>query len=463
MLRVLELLGSFGIGGAERAAQLIMQAADRSRFEFLALGFAEDGPRRAFLEASGIRCEVADSDYSKLERLVREFQPHLLHLHRGGEATSYSRYVLRLARELKLAVVETNVFGRVDTTPENRFILRHGHMSLASMLKYARATGHSMRDLYACGHRAIYNAVPSTAWSCLRASEAERQRTRKAWGVAEGELVALRVNRPDIRKWSTLLETALPKIVRANPNLKLAFRALPPNLEKSLKRRFGSRVIALPVTADDGELAQTYASADLMAHSSHIGESFGCVLAEAMYWGLPIVVDSTPTMDNAQVELVDNGKTGFVVNSPFAFADAVGCLCRDPQLRERMGAAGRRKAREQFADTIVARQWERVFVEAAVTAGQRVKEELREYVRGLPQLPDSARHEGFEAEYMQRLANVRCADWKRGVVERARVRLSFRAKNLRDSVRLARELGSRKVMERMWHRLCSTGNPFRRT
>jgi len=462
-MRILELIGGFGIGGAERAAQVLMQAANRSRFEFLAVGFSKGGPRMAALQECGMRCEIAGGDSGKLQALLEEFKPDVLHLHRGGESTGYSRSVLRLTAGLGVAVVETNIFGRVDGTAEDRQILRRGHTSLSSMLKYARATGASMCELYAAGHRAIYNAVPVAYWNKLNFPAGTLRRVREKWGAGQDDIVALRVGQPDLRKWSALLEMAIPLMLRANPNLRLAFRALPDVLEKTLERRFGSRLIAMPATSNDRELAQTYAAADLMAHSSHIGESFGSVLAEGMYWGLPVVVDSTPSMDNAQVEVVDNGSTGFVVDGPFAFADAVERLCRDAELRRQMGEAGRRKVREQFSDSVVARQWERAFVEAALENGNDVPAELVDYARELPAVPDADRHRQFEVEYERRLRDVFPAQRERDALERAVMSVRIRASSVRSQLRYCIQIGPRTVAGRAWHRLHASGNVFRRT
>ena len=64
-------------------------------------------------------------------------------------------------------------------------------------------------------------------------------------------------------------------------------------------------------------------SIDILAHSSLIGESFGCTIAEAMSQGKPVIVNSTPYFDNAQIELVDHNKNGYIANNPEAYANAV--------------------------------------------------------------------------------------------------------------------------------------------
>jgi glycosyl transferase family 1 len=75
--------------------------------------------------------------------------------------------------------------------------------------------------------------------------------------------------------------------------------------------------------------------------ASELGESQGLAIAEAMSMGLPVVTCSTPWVDNAQVEYVQHGRTGFLASHPRPFAEAVATLLADEALRIRLGSAGR--------------------------------------------------------------------------------------------------------------------------
>ena len=69
----------------------------------------------------------------------------------------------------------------------------------------------------------------------------------------------------------------------------------------------------LPPVGTDAELAAFYGSLDALAHANDTGESFGLVIAEAMACGLPVVTHPCPgERDNAQLDLVQDGVTGFV-------------------------------------------------------------------------------------------------------------------------------------------------------
>ncbi|HZU20814.1 MAG TPA: glycosyltransferase [Gaiellaceae bacterium] len=86
--------------------------------------------------------------------------------------------------------------------------------------------------------------------------------------------------------------------------------------------------------------------ADVLAHTSR-WEGFGIVLLEAMLCGLPIVA----TRVSAVPEIVVDGETGLLVppGSVGAVADALTRLLGDRALARRLGAAGRRRALEEFS------------------------------------------------------------------------------------------------------------------
>jgi glycosyltransferase involved in cell wall biosynthesis len=76
-------------------------------------------------------------------------------------------------------------------------------------------------------------------------------------------------------------------------------------------------------------------------------EGLPVVVLEAMAQGRPVV--ATPV--GGTPEVVEDGRTGVLVppRDPRALAEAVGRLLADPDLRQRMGAAGRARVAERFS------------------------------------------------------------------------------------------------------------------
>lgn len=104
----------------------------------------------------------------------------------------------------------------------------------------------------------------------------------------------------------------------------------------------------LPGLQLGNELAQAYASMDAFVFPSET-DTFGNVILEAAASGVPSIVSA----GGGPKYLVEPGVTGFVARNSSEFSTAVAGLLRDPQLRQRMGAAARERA--------LGRQWSAVF------------------------------------------------------------------------------------------------------
>lgn len=106
------------------------------------------------------------------------------------------------------------------------------------------------------------------------------------------------------------------------------------------------------------QMEPVYARMDVLLLPT-LRDSFPRVVMEAMCHGIPVVatrVDGIP-------EMVEDGVTGLLVapGDAAGFTAAAEKLLRDPELRARLGAAGRRRAEELFAPAKYAEAMERVY------------------------------------------------------------------------------------------------------
>ena len=101
------------------------------------------------------------------------------------------------------------------------------------------------------------------------------------------------------------------------------------------------------------ELPQLYARAAVVACPSH-REGFGVACLEAMAHGRPVVAGGVGGL----LDLVVNGETGIFVEpgNVHALRAALERLLDDPELRRRMGEAGRRRAADHFSWDSVTRK-----------------------------------------------------------------------------------------------------------
>lgn len=101
-----------------------------------------------------------------------------------------------------------------------------------------------------------------------------------------------------------------------------------------------------------------FAAAQVMTLTSRI-ENLPYTVMEAMAWRRPVVATAVGGLP----DLVDDGRTGYLVPSDddAALAAAFARLADDPALRDRLGAAGRRKLEAEFTLSHMVRQHEDLY------------------------------------------------------------------------------------------------------
>ncbi|HEX8242142.1 MAG TPA: glycosyltransferase, partial [Longimicrobium sp.] len=103
-----------------------------------------------------------------------------------------------------------------------------------------------------------------------------------------------------------------------------------------------------------GDPAAAMRALDVVVHASTQPEPFGLVIAEAMACGRAAVVSAA----GGAAEIVRDGADALVVppaDAP-AMAEAIRRLVEDPDLRARLGDAGRARAGREFDRARLARQ-----------------------------------------------------------------------------------------------------------
>ena len=303
--------------------------------------------------------------------------------------------------------METNIFGLYDSSEAEKMIDVHLQVSRTSSLKYIKNAGISMHEfLNKC--RVLYYPIDLKLFEKYKPLENQIWQFRSEIGVDKNTPLICRVGRPDPAKMDDFLVRMMSHLIKRVPDVKfLVVGGIPEKVKKKIEKlKLQRSFIDIGLVASEEKLIQIYYSIDILAHSSRIGESFGYTIAEAMAAGKPVVVNSTPWADNAQIELVDNGKTGFVANTPRTYADAVAYLIENKKEAEKMGLAGREKAEREYDAKKLVKMLEKIYLELLSKKGYTHVEKylLKEY-KNVQYFPTDYDILNYPEEYKKRLGS----------------------------------------------------------
>jgi glycosyltransferase involved in cell wall biosynthesis len=343
-VKIVVFLNQLSIGGTEKAAcRWAKELTERGHnVHVLSL---KDGPRRAELEANHIGVRAA-TDANSIRSVLQQLRPEVIHTHAPGHPHEGDILGKALALMPKIPVVQTNIFGRFDNPKEDAWTDFRLFVSWTSCVQAARRSFRPLDDdFFRHASVAVY---PLDADDGPNAAEIENFRQRH--GIKRSEVLFGRLSRPEPNKWTDLPIEAFRMAARRDPRLKLLLREPPSYVAKATQTAPDrARFVILPATSDPTELGLTIASLDAVLHTSIIGESFGYGIAEAMNYGKPIIANSTPWQDQAQIELVRHGECGFIASTPQTIADAISRLANDVDLRRKFGQSAQAHIR-QLAD-----------------------------------------------------------------------------------------------------------------
>jgi phosphatidyl-myo-inositol dimannoside synthase len=222
--------------------------------------------------------------------------------------------------------------------------MRADHLACARRADLAIAISHCTL----ARHQAAHGPLPQAKVCWLATEQDDPPQSLAQFDGPPTVLILARIARQEGRKGHDELVQCWPQVVAAVPRARLVVVGDGDGLP-ALK----AKVAASPARASiefrghvaEDALPGLFASAHVYAMPSR-QEGFGIVYAEAMRFGLPLIVSDS----DAGQEINVDGETGFTVpaaNAP-ALAEALIALLRQPDLCARMGRAGFERWRENF-------------------------------------------------------------------------------------------------------------------
>ncbi len=399
-INVLQLFRYFGIGGSEKAVITIAEHFDKKIFNTSICALKPGGPREKMAKKLGIKIHHVDST-EKFARLIEEKKIHVVHVF---GVKSHIDYIRAAAKTSALVIIAMDNAGRFIDSETNKLFECHliSKMIALRLRKWYKMSNENFNK----SRRVLYYPIKMDDILDYKISQKEIFDRRKKIGIKPNDLVIGRISRPDVGKWGNICIDMMPHLIKKVPNVKYLAMGVPDKIKEKIKmKKLEKYFIYLESPTSDEEVMKFFQLIDVFAYSSKAGESFGQTILEAMKFGKPVVVESTPLVDNAQIEQVDNGKTGFVAYYPKAFADAIAYLNSHPALIKRMGEAGYEKARRESEAKIAVRRMEKRILELLQTKGMKMPKKILDRYEKIHYLPSIQDTDNFEAEYERRLVD----------------------------------------------------------
>lgn len=325
-----------GVGGTQKAAWLFAEGLARLGRDVTV--FSGSSPYIEGLQpVKGLNVEPVSKE-SDCFTAIRDARFDGLHLHAPGYSLCHPIYpILRSMGRRRPHVVETNILGWLTDWAAHPVTDQHLFVSMTSACQAAHRSWKCLRTLKNCG--VARNPIrPPRSFS-----GDDRTRLRSRLGLSDQDIVVLRLGRPDPAKW-TEWECLAVNAARQNGARHIKLIAIEPPrelAERIAQGVYGDGIISLPLMTHPLEVETLIHASDVILHAARYGESFGYAIAEGMAAGKAVISRSTPWGDNAQVELVDHGETGFICCSLQGFTAALQMVASDSDLRNRLGREGR--------------------------------------------------------------------------------------------------------------------------
>jgi glycosyltransferase involved in cell wall biosynthesis len=364
---VLQLLATGGNGGAQESYTGLLLRLDRSAYEVRALslssGSAVQRLRRLGLEVAVIDEADDDAAIRELTAYLVRNEIDLLHAHMYRAEVVGARAAVAAGTAVVMATVHSSrvrsaedVAALAALTP----VMDRLIVPSASILAKVRAEGRG-----GASFSVIPNGVDLARFDLPLTACA----LRREFGIPGGAPLLGVVARLEPEKGHRYLLEAMPAILRGAPETWLVIVG-----EGSLEGELRAQAAALPAPARDHvvftgrreDVAAITGDLDVAVLPS-LREAQGISILEAMARRKPVVASAVGGIP----EVLTNGLDGLLVPpaDPAALAEACVRLACSPELRTRMGEAGRATVEARFSLDAMVRQIEEVYDEELVRAG----------------------------------------------------------------------------------------------
>ncbi|NOZ94660.1 MAG: glycosyltransferase family 4 protein [Acidobacteria bacterium] len=290
-------------------------------------------------------------------RAMRAERPDIVHVHKGRP---HSLALLAAAGLGPRPVLVVNRGVSFPLDPFNKWKYRHPRVG--AVVCVAEAIREIVIRSGGLPPEKVQTIHAGTDTSRFDPARVDTTAVRRELGLGPDELLVTQVSVRDWKGWRELAE-AFALVADTHPRARLLLVGCEPEAERekvvSAAGELGTadRLLTLPYRTD---MPEVLGASDIVADASWAGTGITGTIREAM--AMERAVLATDCAGNR--ELVLDGEVGLLVpqKDVAALASALDRLLSDAALRDRMGAAGRRRVLEGFSTEVRLQRLEDLYI-----------------------------------------------------------------------------------------------------
>ena len=352
------------IGGAERVISNLIEHTNHNCYLLSILCLEKNiGPFGEDLKTKGYNVKKLDRnpgfDWTmilKIRSLIEAENIDILHCH---QYTPYAYGVLAaLMTHCKVVFTEHGRFypdvRKIKRTLINPWLIKITN-EVTAISEATRIALHKYENFPLNRIKVIYNGIPKS----FGVDVTNNRNLEDEVGLRQNDIILGTVSRLDPIKNHSMIINALKLILEKHCNIRLLIVGDGPERSKLEKMvdsfGLGSKVI---FTGYRRDTQRFYKLMDIFLLTS-FSEGTAMTLLEAMATGLPCIATGV----GGNPEIVLDGDTGFIVpsNDYEALAVKISVLLENPELRVKMGKAGRGRFEKHFTACQMAVQYEAIY------------------------------------------------------------------------------------------------------
>lgn len=349
----------FKIGGAETfARELSIQLGQSGWTSVLAFPSEPSDAVRNFLDLPNTRIEKLDlvsvnrKSLQNLRRTLQHYRPQILHLHFLGFLTPYP-WMAKWYRTRQIFFTDQR--SRPEGYASRRLpvwkqiVTRTINYPLSKVIAVSDYGQRCMTALDVLPKERYVRIYNSVDLSRVSGALDARAAFRRKYGIPDGRIVVTQTSWLIHEKGIADLIEAARLVTAENRNVHFVFAGDGAHHAQFVKQTEDAGLkdhVTFTGLIEDTFGEGVFAAADVLCQVSRWEEVFGWVIAEGMAYSKPVV----GTRVGGIPEVVEDGGTGYLVErrNPADIAQKILRLTNDPELRERMGRAGRMAVEAKF-------------------------------------------------------------------------------------------------------------------